>query len=660
LNGADGVNERIRNEILYLSSEVRRLQDTDGAWRLLTDNGVMTDAYFIILCRMLGLSAHEELISRLCSHLLDSETGQGTWSAYPDEPGGNFSATTEAVYALICSGAISPEDERVNLAKSTLGNYTQPNGAGWARGTEKLGKSTRAFFAGIGQLPWPNYHFPDWILIAPKWSPLHFNRFVGYARAHIAPVLMASILKADLSNLALVPAMTKATTAGMKPGEPRNSDKLSIPRNPSMLHELGQFLTRQGQFTNNPKRKEAVLNRLEAYILANLEQDGTLYSYASSTFFMILALIGRGYAPDHPLIKKAFAGIAGLAHHTQSFSHIQNADATVWNTGLMIYALQTAASTDAFSPETTSAEAATSEPSTVENKDTISRAVQYLYKRQHQTGGWGFSDRNTLVPDVDDTCAALRALAMYQNTLQNSNRPEAKAFANGIRWVWSMQNKDGGWPAFEKNVDHLLFTNIRVDGAKGVLTDPSSADLTGRTLEFFGNYCNMTILHPNIKKAVHWLLKKQNSDGSWQGRWGVCFVYGTWAAITGLRAVGLSYNHPALQKAAAWLLSIQHADGGFGESCQSDVRNSYVPLQYCTISQTAWGLDALIALFDEPTIPIHRAADFLLEHVRKGKEKWGTYPTGAGLPGSFYIGYQSYNYIWPLLALGHYTQKYRA
>lgn len=579
----------------------------------------MTDAYFIILCRALGISSHENLIKRLVARLLDLQNTNGTWSVYPDEPAVNLSITLEASYALLCSGLIPPDDEQHLLrAKSALKNPAA---------TAKLSMSTRAFFSGIGQLPWSNYRFPASILVAPKWSPIQFDRFVGYARAHIAPVLLASLLNTNVATQPL-PKLADLSPDILELRNPTRKESILLP---------------------NLVPTTTILKRLEEFILENLETNGTLYGYASSTFFMIMALIGRGYPPHDPIITRAIDGIASLAHHEGPFSHIQNADATVWNTGLMSYALQ-----------------AVERP---ENIEMLARSTQYLLAKQHlytrnarpssplsNAVGWGFSDINTFVPDVDDTCAVLRAL--HRGTQTNWNGAEAKAFARGINWIWSMQNRDGGWPAFEKDVDNPLFTKIRVDGATGVLTDPSSADLTGRTLEFLGNYCNLTFEHPKIKKAVRWLLKAQNANGSWQGRWGVCYIYGTWAAITGLCAVGLSKNHPALRKAAEWLLSIQRPDGGFGESCQSDVQKKYVPLTYSTISQTAWGLDALISMHDEPTSPIRHATDCLLKQVQDLREKWATYPTGAGLPGSFYIGYQSYNTIWPLVAFGHYKQKY--
>ncbi|MNZ97931.1 Sporulenol synthase [compost metagenome] len=220
-----------------------------------------------------------------------------------------------------------------------------------------------------------------------------------------------------------------------------------------------------------------------------------------------------------------------------------------------------------------------------------------------------------------------------------------------------MQNNDGGWPAFEKNTDKVFLTWLAIDGAKSAATDPSEADLTGRTLEYLGGFAGLDIRHDRIKRGASWLIKHQEKDGSWYGRWGICYIYGTWAALTGLKAVGLSSEHETVKKGAKWLLSIQNPDGGWGESCRSDRLQLYWPLGESTPSQTAWALDALIAVHQKPTSAMQKGVQRLMTALHE--DKWtSAYPTGAGLPGSFYIHYHSYRHIWPLLALSHYREKY--
>ncbi|MDQ0220617.1 squalene cyclase [Peribacillus cavernae] len=189
------------------------------------------------------------------------------------------------------------------------------------------------------------------------------------------------------------------------------------------------------------------------------------------------------------------------------------------------------------------------------------------------------------------------------------------------------------------------------------LTDPSTPDLTGRTLEFLGNYANLKLPDHKVKQAVTQLLRKQENNGSWYGRWGICYIYGTWTALTGLMAAGRSNDDEAVQKAKRWLESIQNKDGGWGESCYSDIQRQYVPLGESTLTHTAWAVDALISISPRPTPEIEKGIDYLVKNIRK--MDWTTsYPAGQGMAAFFYIHYHSYRYIFPLLGFGHYNAKY--
>jgi sporulenol synthase len=325
---------------------------------------------------------------------------------------------------------------------------------------------------------------------------------------------------------------------------------------------------------------------------------------------------------------------------------LQNSPSTVWDTALFSYALQEAGITA--------------------DSSAIRKASAYLLSKQHRKlgdwslhmsapipGGWGFSDSNTINPDIDDTTAVLRAIRR-----PTENVPLYQDAANkGLNWILLMQNEDGGWPAFERGKNLELLTLLPFDGAKSAATDPSSADLTGRTLEYLGNTERLTIRHSFIRRGVDWLIDNQEENGSWYGRWGICYIYGTWAALTGMMAVGVTADHASVQRAVKWILDIQNKEGGWGESCRSDQYMRYIPLDASTPSQTAWALDALIAVHPKPIPEVERGVAKLMDLLHK--ENWTTaYPTGAGLPGTFYIHYHSYRYIWPLLTLSHYRKKY--
>ena len=179
--------------------------------------------------------------------------------------------------------------------------------------------------------------------------------------------------------------------------------------------------------------------------------------------------------------------------------------------------------------------------------------------------------------------------------MRKGNSAFRQSWEKGIRWTLSMQNDDGGWPAFEKNTDNKLLSLLPIENAEFILTDPSSADVTGRTLELLGSYTNLSNQHSSVKKAVEWLFTHQEKNGSWYGRWGICYIYGTWAAVTGLSSVGVQPSQPQLKKRSYGYADIQNNDGGWGESCKSDVKKTYVPFGVSTLTHTAWAVDALIA-----------------------------------------------------------------
>ncbi|WCK56816.1 squalene--hopene cyclase [Aneurinibacillus sp. Ricciae_BoGa-3] len=610
---------------------LKQEQSQDGSWRYCFEGGIMTDAYMIILLRTLKVN-DEQLIQKLSERILYRQEVNGAWKLYHDEEDGNLSATIEAYYALLYSGLRRPMDKNMQAAKA----YILSKG-----GIHQAGLLTKTMLALTGQYPWPNFFVPVEIILLPRTFPVNFFDFVGYARVHMAPILLAADRKFFVKTK-LSPDLSELFT--------QNSFRTVFNRQ-DLDHPFHSFLRSITDAIQNlsylPHQvHNLALQRTEQFMRERIEPDGTLYSYFSATFLMIFALLARGYSVRDPLIIQAVKGLKRLTCSSHFMAHVQNCTSTVWDTALISYSLQEAG----LSPE----------------NPVIQKAAGYLLSRQqmkygdwsiHNTSappsGWGFSDINTMNPDVDDTTASLRAL----RAITSKNPGYHQAWQRGMQWVLSMQNADGGWPAFEKNTDKEVLTMLPIEGADSVSTDPSTADLTGRTLEFLGNHAGFTLRDGQIQRALQWLLKNQESDGSWYGRWGISYIYGTWAALTGMRAVGVPANHAAIPKAVQWILSIQNQDGGWGESCKSDIVKHYVALGSSTPSQSAWMVDALIAVSTKSTPAIEHGIRYLIESGQLHDWKV-SYPTGAGLPGGFYIHYHSYQYIWPLLALSHYKNKF--
>ncbi|MEH7417637.1 prenyltransferase/squalene oxidase repeat-containing protein [Neobacillus drentensis] len=610
----------------WIIEMLRKDQSPNGSWDYPFETGISTDAYMIILLRSLELH-DEELIQGLTKRILRKQEKNGAWKLFYDEGEGNLTATVEAYYALLYSGNYPKNDKRLLAAK----RFILANG-----GIEQVNMFTKVMLAITGQSTWPSYSpLPIELILLPLHFPINFYSFSVFGRANLTPIMILAdtqfTIKTDKSpDLSDLNLNREAESHWNRSEDYRSLFSFikdgveSLLGLPKQLHQLA-------------------IERAKKYMLDHLEPDGTFYSYFSSTFLMIFALLSLGYKKTDPVITKALDGILSMKCEIDGFPHIQYTTANMWNTSLISFCLQSAG----ISPE----------------DSMVKQANQYLFERQHRKfgdwvihnpktmpGGWGFSDINTINPDVDDTTASLRSISHMTPT-------ETQVWDRGITWLLSMQNDDGGWPAFEKNTNSKLLKFLPIEKGEFIIADPSCADLTGRTLEFLGRYTNLSKDHTAIKKGIYWLLRDQERDGSWYGRWGVCYLYGTWAAITGLMAGDFSAQHASIEKAVQWILDIQNKDGGWGESCHSDSKRTYVPLPQSTLTHTAWALDALITVSDKPTNAIKRGITYLLDNLEK--MDWTTdYPKGQGMAGAFYIHYHSYRFIFPLMALTHYHKKF--
>lgn len=624
--GVITLQENVQDGIKFLIDTLKRDQSESGSWEYPFETGISTDCYMIILLRTLEID-DENLIQELTKRILSKQEENGAWKLFYDQGEGNVTATVEAYYALLYSGYLEKTDKRLRIAR----RYILANG-----GANKAHLFTKIMLAITGQYKWPAFFIPIEFMLFPVSFPINFYQLSVFGRANLLPIMILADHKFSMKT--------------------KNSPDLSelfLREEGGNEEEMEQWRSFTSLITDGIKQlvglpsqlKKKAKMKAKQYMLSHIEKDGTFYNYFSSTFLMIFALHALQDDSLKPLIQRAVKGLKSMRTIVKGHSHMQYTTASVWNTSLISYALQEAGVT----PE----------------DKVIDRANQYLLKKQHHLygdwvihnpnafpGGWGFSHINTINPDVDDTTASLRAIARSVTT----NTHDRQAWERGILWVLSMQNDDGGWPAFEKNTNRSFFKMLPIEKAEFILTDPPSPDLTGRTLQFLGEYTHLTYTHSIVQAGIQSLERNQEMDGSWYGRWGICYLYGTWAAITGLIAVGVSPANSAVANGLLWIKKVQNEDGGWGESCKSDSENKFVPLT-STLTHTAWAVDALIAANERPSKEIKKGITYLLNHLKR--DDWTTdYPKGQGMAGDFYIHYHSYRYIYPLLALAHYKQKY--
>ncbi|HEK9102129.1 TPA: squalene--hopene cyclase [Bacillus pseudomycoides] len=616
------LHEKVREEVNRKITALRTMQHQDGTWRFCFEGSPLTDCHMIFLLKLLD---QEQEIKPFAARLASLQTNEGTWKLYEDESVGNLSATIQAYAALLVSRKYAKENINMKRAEA----FIRERG-----GIARAHFMTKFLLALHGEYEYPSlFHFPTPILFLPEDSPLSIFELSSSARIHLIPMMICMNKRFTVSK-ALLPNLDYISGGSKKQWFREERSSLFQ----TLLGDVKKFLSYPLSLHHKGDREA------ERFMIERIDTNGTLYSYASATFYMIYALLALGHSIQSPLISNAVLGLKTYIWNMNKGFHLQNSPSTVWDTALLSYSLQ-----EAHVPH---------------DNQMIRKATDYLLQKQHKgkkdwsvhapsldAGGWGFSDVNTTIPDIDDTTAVLRALARSRK----GNQRIEKAWKKGIEWVKGLQNIDGGWAAFERGVTSKVLTHLPLDNSGDMITDPSTSDITGRVLEFFGTYAPNELQGDLKDRAIRWLIHTQEKNGSWHGKWGVCYIYGTWAALTGLRAVGVPSNHTALQKAATWLESIQHSDGGWGESCRSSVEKKFISLPFSTPSQTAWALDALIAFYDTETPVIRKGISYLLAHPTQNQD----YPTGIGLPDGFYIRYHSYHHIFPLLTFAHYIKKYR-
>jgi len=271
--------------------------------------------------------------------------------------------------------------------------------------------------------------------------------------------------------------------------------------------------------------------------------------------------------------------------------------------------------------------------------------------KKGEPGGWYFEFNNEFYPDVDDSAMVCLGLSQVEHP---NGRYQRESVQRAIDWMLSMQCKNGGWASFDKDNDRMVFQYVPFADHNAML-DPATVDITGRMLEMMASY-GYDKNHPSVKKAINFVRKEQEPDGSWFGRWGVNYIYGTMLVLRGLEAIGVDHHEPYVQQAAEWLRMVQNPDGGWGESCDSYDDPNARGQGPSTASQTAWAIMGLLAANDTRSDSVARGIAYLLR-IQKKDGSWSEeFYTGTGFPRVFYLMYHMYRQYFPLIALTTYAK----
>ncbi|HEX4230483.1 MAG TPA: squalene--hopene cyclase [Bryobacteraceae bacterium] len=469
--------------------------------------------------------------------------------------------------------------------------------------------------------------------------PFHFiYQMSSWSRAIIIPL---SIIHAENPNRP-VPAgfdLSEIYLPGA-PILPEREPKLFSWRN--CFLGLDRFLKIWERFAPNFIRSYAI-KRCEQWLVEHMQGSDGLGAIYPSMQYAVMALDVLGYGPDHPLRVEAERQFNHLmVDNDKRGFFMQPCFSPVWDTAIAAFALA-------------ESDVAPAEPlrriaDWLISKEVRRRGDWSIKRPNAEPSGWAFEFNNEFYPDVDDTAMVLLAL----NKARASDETRQRACERrAIDWLLAMQGKDGGWAAFDVDNNWELLSHVPFADHNAML-DPSCPDITGRVLEAL-IACGLKPSHPAVRRAVDYLFRVQQQDGSWYGRWGVNYIYGTFLALRGLQAAGISDHEPEIQQALEFIRAYQNRDGGWGESCASYDENRFIP-NPSTPSQTAWAILALLAGGDTRSGSLYDGVEYLTSTQRPDGAWDEDYCTGTGFPRVFYLSYHEYRNTFPLLALATFTK----
>jgi squalene-hopene/tetraprenyl-beta-curcumene cyclase len=600
-------------------------QADDGHWCGELEGDTIVESEYLLTLRFLGQEGSARA-KKLAAYVRSRQLPQGGWAVYEGGPA-EVSASVKAYFVLKLDGD-DPEAPHMARARDVILALG---------GIEACNSFTKIYLAIFGQCSWDACPaVPPEIVLLPEWLPFNLYRMSYWSRCIVVPL---SVIWAGKPACAVPPGrdISELHVAG---GPARRVPADLRPRLwAAFFRSLDRALKGAEAFGLTPWRK-AALQGAEAWILERLEDSDGLGAILPPIINTIFAFRCLGYAADDPRLLGQVKELEKLEIEDEGTIRIQPCFSAVWDTAL---ALQAVLESGLPAHDPALQEGA---------RWLLDREVRRIgdWKRrnpQGEAGGWFFEYRNAFYPDTDDTAAILTTLSRL-DLLRDDGRRRL-AVERGVRWLLSMQNTDGGWGAFDRGCDNEVLTFIPFADHNAMI-DPSCEDITGRTLEAL-HHLGFASDHPAVRAGVRFLERKQCPDGTWYGRWGCNYVYGTWLALRGLEKAGEDMGRERYQRAGDWFYARQNPDGGWGELPRSYDEPAAKGIGPSTASQTAWALMALFALGHLDTAGVVRGLEYLLRTQRPDGSWYDTSWTGTGFPKVFYLRYHLYACYFPLLAL---------
>jgi squalene-hopene/tetraprenyl-beta-curcumene cyclase len=623
-------------------------QHQEGYWCGELEADVMLEADYIFMHTLLGTGDPGKM-QRALNEILRHQNEDGGWSLYPGGPS-NINYGVKSYLALKLMGWSVDHPIMVKAREWVLANG----------GVTECNTFTKIYLCALGQYDYDAVPaVPPEIVLFPNWFYFNIYEISSWSRGILVP-LSIIYAKKPFKKLSPEQGIDELFVGG------RQNANLHLKWDRKNLISWRNFFLFTDRMIHwfervhiRPLRTMAI-RKAEKWMLERFEKSDGLGAIYPAMLNSIVALRCLDYSLDDPQMIRAMDEFENLGidcpegtedYPTPTF-RMQPCFPPVWDTAQAMYAL--------------------GEAGVPRNDPRMLKAADWILSKEVRTkgdwaekvknvepGGWYFEFDNEFYPDVDDTGQVLMALNCVDNPRE---RYQYEVSQRAINWIWAMQCKNGGWASFDKDNTKMIFQYIPFADHNAML-DPPTVDITGRMLEMLAQY-GFTRKDPRVEKAVQFILKEQEPDGSWFGRWGVNYLYGTFLVLRGLEAMGMWNHEPAIQQAAEWIRMVQNTDGGWGETCGTYDDPNQRGIGPSTPSQTAWAVLGLLAAGDTRSDSVAKGIRWLIER-QHDDGSWDelvpgrngeSYYTGTGFPRVFYLGYHLYKQYFPLLALTTYDR----
>ena len=620
------------------AAALAKQQRPDGHWVFELEADATIPAEYVLLRHYLGEPVDAVLEARIGRYLRRIQSAEhGGWPLF-HEGAFDVSATVKAYFALKMIGDSIDAPHMVRAREAILA----------AGGAETVNVFTRIQLALYGAGSWNAVPvMPPELIFAPRWFPIHLSKTSYWARTVVVPLLVLATLKPLARNPRGV--RVDELFSGRPAPVGSKADNIRWWWRAGFIG-LDHLLRRTPWIWPKASRERAIRG-CEQWVIERLNDVdglGAIYPAMANSVMMFDAL---GYTPDHPHRAIARESVERLLvlREKDDEAYCQPCVSPIWDTALAAHAMLEAGGDVA--------------------EQRADAALDWLKPRQVlevkgdwaevkpdvRPGGWAFQYNNDHYPDLDDTAVVVMAMDRARG---RAGQTYDEAIDRGAEWVNGLQSRGGGWGAFDADNSYHYLNNLPF-ADHGALLDPPTADVSARCVSMLAQL-GEPLDSLRMQAAIGYLAAEQEADGSWFGRWGVNYIYGTWSVLCALNAAGLPPTHPMVAKAVAWFKRVQNADGGWGESCDSYdlARKAHCPAP-SNASQTAWALLGLMAAGEVDSPAVERGIAWLAAH-QEADGLWGQeHYTGGGFPRVFYLRYHGYSKYFPLWAVARYRNLKR-